>query len=102
MEDNGWVTIHRGGNGDPIDTLLGIDLIVEKNGRYKFIQSKKVFDIRPVKTSNYPDGGYRVSGNIFGIRKDIVDLLGYATEDGRAIVSDLSFPIPTKNSPNNY
>tara|TARA_B100000579_G_scaffold180059_1_gene146723 strand:- start:38 stop:1006 length:969 start_codon:yes stop_codon:yes gene_type:complete len=99
MENNGWVTIHRGGNGDPIDTLLGIDLIVEKDGRYKFIQSKKVFDIRRVKTPNNLEGGYRVRGNIFGIRKDIIDLLGYATEDGRAIVTDLSFPIPTKNSP---
>jgi len=99
MESNGWVTIHRGGNGDPIDTLLGIDLIVEKNGRYKFIQSKKVFDIRLVKTPNYPLGAYRVRGNVFGIREDMIDLLGYATENGRAIITDLITPTPTKNSP---
>ena len=87
MENNGWKTIHRGGNGDPIDTLLGIDLIVEKSGSYKFIQSKKVFDIRKVKGPLNPEGAYLVRGNIFGIREDMVDLLGYATEDGRAIVT---------------
>tara|TARA_R110000744_G_scaffold291894_2_gene402468 strand:- start:78 stop:1100 length:1023 start_codon:yes stop_codon:yes gene_type:complete len=117
MENNGWKTIHRGGNGDPIDTLLGIDLIVEKSGSYKFIQSKKVFDIRKVKGPLNPEGAYLVRGNIFGIREDMVDLLGYATEDGRAIVTpqqrktkknsegkfeytdSLEFPTPTRNTP---
>ena len=117
MENNGWTTIHRGGNGDPIDTLLGIDLIVEKSGNYKFIQSKKVFDIRIVKGPLNPTGAYLVRGNVFGIRKDMIDLLGYATEDGRAIVTpqqrktkknsegkfeytdSLEFPTPTRNTP---
>jgi hypothetical protein len=117
MENNGWTTIHRGGNGDPIDTLLGIDLVVEKEGNYKFIQSKKVFDIRPVKGPLNPDGAYLVKGNVFGIREDMVDLLGYATEDGRALVThkqkktkknsdgkfeytnSLEFPLPTKTKP---
>jgi|TARA_R110000744_G_scaffold63621_3_gene130872 hypothetical protein len=117
MESNGWVTIHRGGNGDPIDTLLGIDLIVEKNGFYKFIQSKKVFEIRVVKGPLNPTGAYLVKGNVFGIREDMIDLLGYATEDGRAIVTpkqrktkknsegkfeytnSLEYPTPTRNTP---
>tara|TARA_R100000664_G_C2745423_1_gene133257 strand:- start:625 stop:1593 length:969 start_codon:yes stop_codon:yes gene_type:complete len=99
MEDNGWTTIHRGGNGDPIDTLLGIDLIVEKNGSYNFIQSKKVFDIRQMRNQDNPNGGYMVRGNVFGIRKDMIDLVGYATEDGRAIVTNVNSPVPTKNSP---
>ena len=117
MGDNGWTTIHRGGNGDPIDTLLGIDLIVEKSGIYKFIQSKKVFDIRKVKGPLNPEGAYLVKGNIFGIREDMIDLLGYATEDGRAIVATkqrktkknsegkfeyseaTEFPTPTRNTP---
>tara|TARA_R110000744_G_C19090831_1_gene532390 strand:+ start:54 stop:683 length:630 start_codon:yes stop_codon:yes gene_type:complete len=117
MGDNGWTTIHRGGNGDPIDTLLGIDLIVEKSGTYKFIQSKKVFDIRKVKGPLNPEGAYLVKGNIFGIREDMIDLLGYATEDGRAIVATkqrktkknsegkfeyseaTEFPTPTRNTP---
>jgi len=117
MESNGWTTIHRGGNGDPIDTLLGIDLIVEKSGIYKFIQSKKVFDIRKVKGPLNPEGAYLVKGNIFGIREDMIDLLGYATEDGRAIVATkqrktkknsegkfeyseaTEFPTPTRNTP---
>ena len=99
MEDNGWTTIHRGGNGDPIDTLLGIDLIVEKNGSYNFIQSKKVFDIRQIRNQDNPNGGYMVRGNVFGIRKDMIDLVGYATEDGRAIVTNINSPVPTKNSP---
>ena len=117
MNNNGWLTIHRGGNGDPIDTLLGIDLIVEKNGNYKFIQSKKVFDIRRVKGPLNPTGAYLVKGNVFGIRKDMIDLLGYATEDGRAIVATkqrktkknsdgkfeytdtLEYPTPTRNTP---
>ncbi len=98
MEENGWTTIHRGGNGDPIDTLLGIDLIVEKNGRYKFIQSKKVFDIRKIKTPSNPNGAYRIQGNVFGIRKDMVDVVGYATEDGRAILTTIQSPQPTRNS----
>jgi hypothetical protein len=117
MEDNGWITIHRGGNGDPIDTLLGIDLIVEKNGNYKFIQSKKVFDIRKVKGPLNPNGAYLVKGNVFGIRKDMIDLLGYATEDGLGLVTGLQkktkknsegkyeytntleLPIPSRNKP---
>ena len=101
MEDNGWSVIHRGGNGDPIDTLLGIDLIVEKNGRYKFIQSKKVFDIRPIKSKANPEGAYRISGNVFGIRKDMIDIIGYATEDGRGVVTDIINQVPTRNSPVN-
>ena len=117
MENNGWTTIHRGGNGDPIDTLLGIDLIVEKNGSYNFIQSKKVFDIRRVKGPLNPEGAYLVKGNVFGIREDMIDLLGYATEDGRALVTPkqkktkknsegkfeytdkLEYPTPTRNTP---
>jgi hypothetical protein len=98
MEENGWTTIHRGGNGDPIDTLLGIDLIVEKNGTYRFIQSKKVFDIRRIKTPSNPNGAYRIQGNVFGIRKDMVDVVGYATEDGRAILTTIDSPVPTRNS----
>ena len=46
MNTNGWETVHKGGNGDPIDMLLGIDLIVVKDGVYQFVQSKKVFDIK--------------------------------------------------------
>jgi len=117
MENNGWKTIHRGGNGDPIDTLLGIDLIVEKNGTYRLIQSKKVFDIRKVRGPLNPEGAFLIKGNVFGIREDMVDLLGYATEDGRAIVTGqqrktkknsegrfeytnkLEYPKPTRDKP---
>ena len=41
-----WMDIiHRGGDGDPIDVMLGIDLIMEKNGKVQTIQCKKVWNI---------------------------------------------------------
>ena len=60
--NNGWNLIHQGGNGDLIDMKLGVDLIVEKNGEYRYVQVKKLNSITNVtiKGKNF----IRFGGNI--------------------------------------
>lgn len=92
LNDYGWKTIHKGGNGDFIDMKFGIDLIVEKDGVYKFVQVKKVWDIKFVPETimrTKEDGGaYMVSGKVSDIRDDSVDLLGLGTMNGKCIVTE--------------
>ena len=93
LTQNGYEIIHQGGGGDPIDVLLGIDLIVSKGGGIHTCQVKKVAGIdhqaeTTLKTCE--DGGaYRVSpGGKLSIRQQQnLDWVGYGTLDGKAIVS---------------
>ena len=89
--DNGWDVVYKGGNGDFIDMKFGIDLIVEKNGTYKFVQTKKVWDIKYVDETimrKKEDGGsYMVSGRVSDVREDTIDLLGLGTIDGKYIIT---------------
>jgi hypothetical protein len=92
LEDNGWKIIHKGGNGDFIDMKFGIDLIIEKKGIYRFVQVKKVWDIKFVEETimrNKKDGGaYMVSGKITDVREDTIDLLAMGTMDGKFIITE--------------
>lgn len=92
LEDRGWKIIHKGGNGDFIDMKFGIDLIVEKNDLYKFVQVKKVWDVKFVEETimrKKEDGGaYMVSGKITDVREDTIDLIAMGTLDGKYIISE--------------
>ena len=85
--NHGWKIVHKGGNGDFIDMRFGIDLIVEKNGIYKFVQTKKVWDIELIdECVGEEKGFYKISGKVSDIREDVVDLLGMGTMDGKYII----------------
>jgi hypothetical protein len=92
LEDHGWKIIHKGGNGDFIDMKFGIDLIIEKNGIYRFVQVKKVWDVKFVEETimrKKQDGGaYMISGKITDVREDTIDLLAMGTMDGKFIITE--------------
>jgi len=89
MLKDGWSLIHKGGNGDPIDVLLGIDLIMEKNGQVKTIQCKKVWNIDYVtKTMMNPnEGAYLLKGKPYISKQRNLDFVGYGTLNGEAVVA---------------
>lgn len=90
MEKDGWTLVHRGGDGDPIDVLLGIDLIMEKNGQLKTIQCKKVWDITYMpSTMMNPDGGaFRIAGKPYVSKQRNLDYVAYGTLNGEGIVAE--------------
>ena len=93
LREAGYEIIHQGGGGDPIDVLLGIDLIVSKGGSIHTCQVKKVAGIEhqtETQLRTCEEGGaYRVSpGGKLSIRQQQnLDWVGYGTLDGKAIVS---------------
>jgi len=95
MENNGYSLLHPikssvGQGGDPIDVLLGIDLIMKSpSGEIVTIQCKKVWDIeRTPKTLMNPEmGAYKVVGNPYVSKQRNLDYVGYGTKDGKTIVA---------------
>ena len=93
LRQEGYEIIHQGGGGDPIDVLLGIDLIVSKGGNIYTCQVKKVSKIQyqPETTLRTKEqgGAYMVApGGKLSIRQQQnLDWVGYGTLDGQAIVS---------------
>jgi hypothetical protein len=92
LKGYGWKIIHKGGNGDFIDMKFGIDLIIEKNNVIKFVQSKKVWDIKFQEVDrinqNSTGGSYLVTGKVTDVREDTIDLIALGTMDGRYIISE--------------
>ena len=93
LTQQGYEIIHQGGGGDPIDMLLGIDLIVVKGGNIYTCQVKKVskieyFPVTPLRTKE-EGGGYRISpgGKLTVRQQKNLDWVGYGTLNGQAIVS---------------
>jgi hypothetical protein len=100
---NGWKIVHKGGNGDFIDMRFGIDLIVEKDGVYKFVQTKKVWDIEFLdEYVGEEKGFYKISGKVSDIREDVVDLLGMGTMDGKYIIVEKQNEILENNDTIKY
>ena len=93
LKQQGYEIIHQGGGGDPIDVLLGIDLIVSKGGNIYTCQVKKVSKIeyQPETTLRTKEqgGAYMVApGGKLSIRQQQnLDWVGYGTLAGQAIVS---------------
>lgn len=90
MEKDGWKLIHRGGDGDPIDVMLGIDLVMEKNGQVRTVQCKKVWNIEKIPSTvmNVEEGAYRITGKPYISKQRNVDFVGYGTLNGEGIVSE--------------
>lgn len=92
LKGYGWKIIHKGGNGDFIDMKFGIDLIIEKNNVIKFVQSKKVWEIKHLVENcikiNDGIGSYFVTGKVTDVREDTIDLIALGTMDGRYIISE--------------
>tara|TARA_R110001592_G_scaffold71364_5_gene218227 strand:- start:153 stop:2051 length:1899 start_codon:yes stop_codon:yes gene_type:complete len=94
LRQDGYEIIHQGGGGDPIDVLLGIDLIVTKGGNIYTCQVKKVAAIAhqaetTLKTCE-EGGAYRIAPGSLSLsirQKQNLDWVGYGTLDGKAIVS---------------
>ena len=89
MKKDGWSLIHIGEGGDPIDVLLGIDIIMEKNGDIATIQCKKVWNIQYETTTlmNPNEGAYKLTGNPYVSKQRNLDFVGYGTDSGEVIVA---------------
>ena len=93
LRQQGYEIIHQGGGGDPIDVLLGIDLIVAKGGSIHTCQVKKVAKIEhqpeTILRTREQGGAYMVApGGRLSIRQQQnLDWVGYGTLAGQAIVS---------------
>ena len=65
LEKQGYKLIHSGGDGDPIDFLLGIDLIMEKDNKIYTFQVKSVYTIKYESSTimNPNTGAYKIYAN---------------------------------------
>ena len=95
LKEKGYKIIHQAASGgDPIDVLLGIDLIVSDGSKLFTCQVKKVAAIAHQAETTLrtceEGGAYRIApGNMsLTIRqKQNLDWVGYGTLDGKAIVA---------------
>lgn len=80
---NGWEPIHIGGNGDLIDMLLGVDLIVRKNNEYLCVQVKKIPSINKVDIGD--ESFIEIKGDFIVTNRSTIDVVAYSTLDGNNI-----------------
>lgn len=84
--NDGWEIIYKGGDGNVVDMLLGVDLIVKKENLYQYVQVKKLPSIEVV---NIDDQKYtEIKGDIHIRNLSVIDVVAYATLDGDVIVSN--------------
>ena len=104
LADDGWNIIHRGEGGDPIDVLLGIDIIVEKGGEIKTVQCKKVWNIQlePTTLMKPEEGAYRITGQPYVSKQRNLDFVGYGTEAGEVIVAKRQNEVIRKDNQYQY
>jgi len=104
LSDDGWNIIHRGEGGDPIDVLLGIDIIVEKGGEIKTVQCKKVWNIQlePTTLMKPEEGAYRITGQPYVSKQRNLDFVGYGTEAGEVIVAKRQNEVIRKDNQYQY
>jgi len=109
----GWTVIYKGGDGELIDMLLGLDLIVERDGEYKLIQVKK---LSLIEDTQIEDKNFiKIRGNVIIRNLSIIDTVAYASLDGKVfaggkqeyfynssdgLVRCYGFPIPSKVNKN--
>lgn len=105
----GWVECFRGGNGNPIDMKLGIDIILKKNDEYMIIQAKGAkINIENVNGKDYyvvyrninQDINFVITHTIFGDSDDNIVSIdrknGYFLQN-RMLGLDQQFKLPSKN-----
>lgn len=104
MSENGWSLVHQGSGGDPIDVLLGVDLIMEKDGEIKTIQCKKVWNINLEQSTllKPTEGSYRVTGKPYVSKQRNLDFVGYGTSSGEVIVSKRQKEVVRKDKQYQY
>jgi hypothetical protein len=96
MEDNNYKLIYPlsnnvGEGGDPIDMLLGVDLIMlSPEGELVTIQCKKVWNIVDEESTmlNPEKGAFKINGKPYISKQRNVDYVGYGTLDGKGIVAE--------------
>jgi hypothetical protein len=96
MQDNNYKLIYPlignvGGGGDPIDILLGIDLIMlSPEGELVTIQCKKVWSIIEEESTmlNPDEGAFKINGKPYISKQRNLDYVGYGTLDGKGIVAE--------------
>jgi hypothetical protein len=96
MEDNNYKLIYPlsnniGEGGDPIDMLLGVDLIMlSPEGELVTIQCKKVWNILDEESTmlNPDEGAFKINGKPYISKQRNLDYVGYGTLDGKGIVAE--------------
>lgn len=83
LRKNGFTIEYRGGNGDFIDMLLGIDMIVSLNGEYFSIQCKPDNKYNYVKDENYKNVDWLATYN------EPTGIKFYEIPTGKEILPDL-------------
>jgi hypothetical protein len=114
-KNDGWEIVHQGGNGDLVDMLLGIDLIVKKDDEYLYIQVKKLNSITKIKIED--KDFTRFSGDIVimnDLSTRLLDVIAYSNTKTKSVfplhrqnfyhrkpgdlVKYFGLPIPNKNT----
>jgi len=105
-----WKLLYQAVEGSPIDTKLGIDIIMESpNGKIAKIQVKKVWTLEKVErtpcemqgkvfTNKKQGGGFLVSTRGVYIRPKDINLVAYATESGDVLILRKYSPVTVKGN----
>jgi len=110
MVDNNYKLIYPlignvGGGGDPIDILLGIDLIMlSPEGELVTIQCKKVWSIINEQSTilNPEMGAFKINGKPYVSKQRNLDYVGYGTLNGDAIVAERQSEVVRKGNDYEY
>jgi len=110
MEDNNYKLIYPlinnvGGGGDPIDMLLGVDLIMlSPEGKLVTIQCKKVWSIIDEQSTmlNPEMGAFKINGKPYVSKQRNLDYVGYGTLNGDAIVAKRQSEVVRKGNEYGY
>jgi len=110
MEDNNYKLIYPlinnvGEGGDPIDMLLGVDLIMlSPEGNLVTIQCKKVWDIINEQSTmlNPEMGAFKINGKPYVSKQRNLDYVGYGTLDGKGIVAERQSEVVRKGNDYGY
>ena len=110
MEDNNYKLIYPlsnnvGEGGDPIDMLLGVDLIMlSPEGELVTIQCKKVWSIINEQSTmlNPEMGAFKINGKPYVSKQRNLDYVGYGTLSGDAIVAERQSEVVRKGNDYGY
>ena len=110
MEDNNYKLIYPfvgnvGEGGDPIDVLLGVDLIMlSPEGKLVTIQCKKVWSIIDEESTmlNPEKGAFKVNGKPYVSKQRNLDYVGYGTLEGKGIVAQRQSDVVRKGNDYEY
>jgi hypothetical protein len=110
MKDNNYKLIYPltnnvGEGGDPIDMLLGVDLIMlSPEGELVTIQCKKVWSIIDEQSTilNPEMGAFKINGKPYVSKQRNLDYVGYGTLNGDAIVAERQSEVVRKGNDYEY